>query len=204
MLVKFAQSKKEDWDLFLDTSVFAYNTSRHDSTIYTPFELMFGRRCYLPIDVNTRNCNLEDFLKEYQKEDRVKNIDRLTKIRSVTLEKAKINIKKAQEKQKYHYDLKHATSNVYKIGAKVLLKDLLRKKRKGGKLDTKWLGPFVIRKNLGKGLYYICDDRNMKSCWKRVHGTHLKLYHSMASDSKERESFQVDPPDRSLSGVIIS
>ncbi len=97
MLVKFAQSKKEDCDLFLDTSVFAYNTSRHDSTIYTPFELMFGRRYYLPIDVNTRNCNLEDFLKEYQKEDRVKNIDRLTKIRSVTLEKAKINIKKAQE-----------------------------------------------------------------------------------------------------------
>ncbi len=71
-------------------------------------------------------------------------------------------MKKAQEKQKYHYDLKHAMSNVYKIGAKVLLKDLLRKKRKGGKLDTKWLGPFVIRKKLGKGLYYICDDRNIK------------------------------------------
>ncbi len=54
------------------------------------------------MSANTRNCNLEDCLKEYQKEDRVKNIDRLTTIRIVTLEKAKINIKKAQEKQKYH------------------------------------------------------------------------------------------------------
>ena len=31
MLVKFVQSKKSSWSSFLDTCVFAYNTSRHES-----------------------------------------------------------------------------------------------------------------------------------------------------------------------------
>ena len=34
MLVKFTSTKKELWEDFLDTSVFAYNTSRHDSSRY--------------------------------------------------------------------------------------------------------------------------------------------------------------------------
>ena len=38
---------------------------------------------------------------------------------------------------------------------KFSLKDFTRRKRKWGKLDTKYEGPFVIQKNLGKGLYTI-------------------------------------------------
>ena len=52
MIVKFTATKKDQWDEFLDTSVFAYNTSRHDSTLYSPFELMFGRKAILPVDVD--------------------------------------------------------------------------------------------------------------------------------------------------------
>ncbi|KAL5479401.1 hypothetical protein EMCRGX_G022921 [Ephydatia muelleri] len=47
MLVKYVDM----WSHYLDTCAFAYNTSRHDSTKYTPFMLMFGRRATLPIDV---------------------------------------------------------------------------------------------------------------------------------------------------------
>ena len=192
MLVKFVQNKKEDWDLFIDTSIFAYITSHHESTSYTPFELMFGRRAYLPVELNMRKTTLNDLLNEKKQENMIETIDRLTRIRKLNLEGAKIKIKEAQKKQKHYYDLKHAKSDVYKIGAKVLLKDLLRKKRKGGKLDSKWLGPFKIRKNLGKGLYYISDDRNIKAALKRVHGTHLKLYYCSSSISdKVQKSIDV-------------
>ena len=44
MLVKFCQERKDMWDEHLDTCTFGYNTSRHDSTKFTPFELMFGRK----------------------------------------------------------------------------------------------------------------------------------------------------------------
>ena len=44
MLAQFVSTKKEMWSSYLDTCVFAYNTSRHESTKYCPFELMFGRK----------------------------------------------------------------------------------------------------------------------------------------------------------------
>ena len=53
MLVKFITSRKESWQDYLDTCVYAYNTSHHDSTRFTPFELMFGRQAVLPIDVRS-------------------------------------------------------------------------------------------------------------------------------------------------------
>ena len=37
------------------------------------------------------------------------------------------------------------------------------------------------KKKLGKGLYYISDDRNIRAALKRVHGTHLKLYYCSSS-----------------------
>ena len=52
MLVKFIEEKKDIWEDYLDICVFAYNTARHDSTGYTPFELMFGRKPLLPIDID--------------------------------------------------------------------------------------------------------------------------------------------------------
>ena len=40
------------WSNYLDTCVSAYNTSQQDSTKFTPFELMFGRKASLPIDID--------------------------------------------------------------------------------------------------------------------------------------------------------
>ena len=37
MLVKLAREKKEDWDLYIESALYAYRISRHDSTKYTPF-----------------------------------------------------------------------------------------------------------------------------------------------------------------------
>ena len=41
MIVNYVSSRKEIWDEYLDTCVFAYNTSRHESSLHTPFEVMF-------------------------------------------------------------------------------------------------------------------------------------------------------------------
>ena len=49
MVVKYAHEKKKDWDMYLDSRVFAYNTSKHASSLYTPFEVMFGRKAVPPV-----------------------------------------------------------------------------------------------------------------------------------------------------------
>ena len=64
MLVKFAASKKNQRDEFLDMCVYAYNTSRHESTCFIPFELMFGRKATLVIDIEIRKNVADDCLKK--------------------------------------------------------------------------------------------------------------------------------------------
>ena len=87
------------------------------------------------------------------------------------MEEAKTNIVAAQKKQKEIYDRKHHHPEVFSIGAVVLKKDFLRKKRKGGKLDAKWVGPYKFAKSLGKGLYRLkCvnDSTKVISQWRTL------------------------------------
>ena len=59
------------------------------------------------------------------------------------------------------------------------MKDFRRKKRKGGKLDYKWLGPYRVTHDCGKGFFSLSDVTNHKKILiKRVNGAHLKIYKS--------------------------
>ena len=84
------------------------------------------------------------------------NIDHHRKEKQLQqLEEAKSNILAAQKKQKETYDRKRAIVTPHAVGTFVLVKDFTRKKRKGGKLDQKWLGPYKIEKTLPRGIYVI-------------------------------------------------
>ena len=156
MLVKFCNERKNIWDEHLDTCTFAYNTARHDSTKFSPFELMFGRKAVLPVELETENASPEEMLEKFNNAPKMESnaafFTKVIKTRSAILDKAKENIAAAQEKQRAHYNRKHANPTVYQVGSKVLVKDFLHKKRKEGKIDHRWLGPYVIFKNLRKGM----------------------------------------------------
>ena len=52
MLSQFVHDQKQyDWDTKLEKLSFAYNTAVHAETIFSPFELMFGRKPKLPIEL---------------------------------------------------------------------------------------------------------------------------------------------------------
>nr|XP_047129866.1 uncharacterized protein LOC124805802 isoform X1 [Hydra vulgaris] len=176
MLVKFCNDRHSTWDTHLDACTFAYNTSRQKSIKYTPFELMFGRKPILPIEFEVAGESPESLLFDFnaRPESSQHFMNKIIEERSCILEKAKKNIETAQEKQKLHYNKKHANPFVYAIGSKVLIKDFLRKKRKDGKLDFRWLGPFCILKNLGKGSYLLQEIATLKE--KKVNGAHIKPY----------------------------
>ena len=109
MLVKYVEQKKNEWENFLDTCVFAYNTSKHDSSEFSPFELMFFRKAVLPIDINTEATDVETVLKEFN-EAQDKSDDGMKSSLAAhrkLLEAVKANIVKAQGKQKEHYDKKY-------------------------------------------------------------------------------------------------
>eukprot|EP00794_Sanderia_malayensis_P002386 gene2386-biopygen1273 len=52
MLAAFVSSHKDDWDLWVDLAVYAYNTSRHESTGLSPYELVFGRIAKTPLELD--------------------------------------------------------------------------------------------------------------------------------------------------------
>lgn len=65
MLVKFCSEKKDTWDTHLDTLTFAYNTSRHESPKYSPFELMYGRKPVLPVELEVCSEFPEEILESF-------------------------------------------------------------------------------------------------------------------------------------------
>ena len=89
----------------------------------------------------------------------------------------KANFEKAQAKQKEQYDRKHTLAGSLSIGALVLKKDFTRKRRRGGALDYRLLGPYTITTTLGKGLYRL-EWVQTGAVVNRVNGFHLKPFHA--------------------------
>ena len=99
MLVKFVSGKKEEWSRYLHTCVFAYNTSQHDSSKYTPFFLMFGRRATLPVDIDFLDDSVSERCVNYH-DLPDPDVSALMSKRQGVLEQAKKNIAESQKKQK--------------------------------------------------------------------------------------------------------
>ena len=122
---------------------------------------MFGRKLVLPVEI--RSDASEDVDNVFATHDEDALQEQLEAKKKI-LEQAKENIVDAQQKQKTAYDRKHATRPaVFAAGALVLKKDFTRKKRKGGKVDAKWVGPYMITQILGRGLYCLqsLDDSSV-------------------------------------------
>ncbi len=51
-MASYVSQHKDDWDLWVDLAVYAYNTSVRDSTGFSSYELVFGRVVRTPIETN--------------------------------------------------------------------------------------------------------------------------------------------------------
>ena len=126
---------------------------------------MFGRQARLPIDINMENLHDPDErLPDYHYRPQT-NVEELLVKTKMVEEVVKHNIQAAQKKQKEYYDRKHGAASCFTVGSTVLKKDFRRKKRKGGKLDYRWEGPYTITASHGKGLYQLKEVNGDKVCY---------------------------------------
>ena len=141
----------------------------------TPFEVMFGCKAFHPVDLEMgRSC--VEAIKEYQDAGIDTAYEALSVHRKECLVSAKENILLAQVRQKQQYDRKHVHAPNFQIGTCVLKKDFTRKRRKGGKLDLRWNGPYFVDAYIGKGIYHLQSVADPHDVVARINGAHLKHY----------------------------
>lgn len=111
----------------------------------------------LPIDSELLHSSVVQDRVNPLEDDVSDTIDLLLKSRDKAFEIAEGNIKSAQTKQKETYDRKHQPPT-YSIGSNVLLENTAQKQRKGGKLESRWLGPYCVNRDLGEFIvgYVVC------------------------------------------------
>ena len=129
---------------------------------------MFGRQAVLPVDLNTATHQSEPIEMESFNDE---EIEATMEVRRAQLDCVKELI--AQQKQKEHYDRKHSQSAVYSVGALEWKKDFTRKKRAGGKLESRCMSPYRFTHSMGGGLYRI-DVKNATKVVNSVHVVHFK------------------------------
>jgi His(2)-Cys(2) zinc finger./Integrase core domain. len=133
-LKHYVNPDQTDWDKWLDPAMFAYNTTIHSSTNYTPYELVFGNKPELPTSI-LREPEFKYTYDNY--------LDDLTLKLRKSREIARNNISDSKQRNKVYYDRK--IKNVeFKVGQRVyLLREQFDKSRK---LASRYTGPYVITK----------------------------------------------------------
>lgn len=177
MLLKYLDDQ-EQWADILSSVLFAYRTSKHASTGFSPFFLLYGRQPRLPVDLmmdtQPKDTSIEEKCGEIPVKDVCINVAKMQDERCETSKIAMDNITNAQERQKRNYNKRCNPAN-FKDGDEVLLAVVKNKNRCGGKFDERYAGPYKIVNAVSKGVYRL--QRGGKELKKSVNGSRLKPYH---------------------------
>lgn len=148
----------ETWSQWLPFWCFAYNTSVHSETQFTPYELVFGKKCILPSNLNkvvepiynyeSYPCELRYRIQLSQKE-------------------ARDNLLKSKIIRKSNYD-KYVNPVKYRINDLVLVKN-----ETGNKLDSLYSGPYKVIKIVPPNIEILKNGK-----LDVIHMNRTKLYHS--------------------------
>lgn len=91
-------AKETEWDEYINLAMFSYNTSTHESTKYSPFQLIYGRIPRLP----SSHSPIEEIAEPTYQEYLVNLFEKIHEIQ----EEARQNLIKSKERNKRYYDKK--------------------------------------------------------------------------------------------------
>ena len=147
-LRKLVKDFPRQWDRYLYAALFSYRDTPHQTTGYSPFELIYGHRVRGPLE----------FLQECWESDTIDNEDRdvheyilkfATNLRTVC-ETALKSLQTQQQKAKTLFD-RHAKRRLLRPGDKVLLPLPTNMK----KLLLRWKGPYTVLRRLDPDHYTV-------------------------------------------------
>ncbi|KAG7588688.1 Ribonuclease H-like superfamily [Arabidopsis suecica] len=181
ILARVVGVSRRDWSTKLDDTLWAYRTAFKTPIGRTPFQMLYGKSCHLPVEVEykaiwaTKLLNLD--IKEAQ-EKRSVDLHELEEIRLEAYESSKVY----KERTKAFHDKKISPKD-FKAGDQVLLFNS-RLKLFPGKLKSRWSGPFTIKEVLPFGTLELIWDLMEQE------GTNTTLELDLGSSWREMKSFK--------------
>ena len=157
-LAKYCDPEKTDWDLYLPSIVYAYNTSVHSTTKFTPYELAFARRPKSPFDPASPTIDLPPLHSFYPC---------LQRIRHLLTTQARTNILHHQSRWQHRYNQNRRDIS-YSIGDLVYVQIHVGR----AKLDARRYGPCTVLKTSGTQHYLVKNTLTGRADWCHVTQLH--------------------------------
>ena len=168
MLKTLIKENQTDWVTHCKAIEFAYNTSEHSETKFSPFFLNFGRNAILPGNVCGDSWESELAQPELK--------ERLLKIKRAFQKMQLMKQRKDEKIKKRHYERHGNRYIAYEEGDLVLLfTPKVRAKSNKIKLEKLWAGPYQIDSRTGRATYKLLDQEG-HTCGP-VNITRLKPYY---------------------------
>ncbi|GJW48540.1 reverse transcriptase domain-containing protein [Tanacetum coccineum] len=177
----------KDWSEKLNDALWAFRTAYKTPTGCTPFRLVYGKACHLPVEIEhkahwaLKQCNMDLTLAS---ESHLMQLNELAELRDGAYENTRIY----KERTKKWHDSRLRGDKDFKVGDKVLLYNS-RLNMYPGKLKSKWSGLNIVKRVYPYGAVEIIDRNGFSF---KVNGQRLKKYYEGNIDKEDDEVIEFE------------